>query len=996
MGRRYTPEQLSWLKRNVETEEEFKFLCEADDPVLWSQTYLMDPDEGKLIFECKEQFMDVLRDPCLNRALRVGRQQGKCCSYRTKIQLADGSIPTAEQIYKMVGEDGSFEILSTSNDTYRHVRTTAYIEDNGIKDTVTVATASGFETTNTDNHPYFVWPDDKPAPVWVKGSDLVPGMRIAVTRDLSKCNIPADKSATGRYEAELLGYLIGDGGTSQRTIRFTTADHEIADRINYILVELNTNTRLSKCKSKYEYAFTVDNIQKHEHGHRWIESFVKRHGLAGVLSKHKHVPESMFTSSNDVIAAFLSGYWSTDGWISEHPVRKSVQIGICSASKELMYGTRTLLLRLGIQSRMRYKRVKYKGNHRDAWQLTIGDSRSVEMFKESVSLSHRRKQEKLVSCRIKHNNSNTDTIPSGVWKYVDKKLKESGVSVTSIIGNCKGRFRRNYSPNRRKLLEQTDLFNDPYLTNISTSDIFWDRIKSVSNTGKMQTYAISVPETENLITDNFITHNTVHMCVDILHLGATRNNAIILIFVPEKKNMNRMLEIMKNILQGSSIESSFSMGKRIKVKGKLQPQYDYEISISSGSVIRFFFMAQKPDKARGQAVTHIYIDEAEYIPEKAWPVITGMVKKDPNIPIFASSTPSGFEGTWFREFCEKCSDPNNSRGNEYHIPSTCEKNWPELEVRLREVIHDEVTWKLEVLAEWAEAKGAVYKKEMIDESIERSEMNGFYLDMEDIRNTIEYKHAVKFLGVDWNNPQNGTRLVELAIMHDKIWITRHERIAYETYTQSKAVERIIELNRDAKYKFISVDNGYGEVQIELIHQKMNNVDGDVGRVLNIIDAGKKEKVTIEYTSPSGSIRRTKVDIRVKTKLVGLVTKYLEFKLVIPKEESDNKEGIVKEIRNFKRKESLREGGFVYSENTHSLSALQMCLHGVDRYLATIQGHDYQTSKSIGTVSLKDIVRSVKTASSNQAAIIITTRTSSMPNGGRVSGLNNGYQRRSIL
>lgn len=994
MARRFTSQQLEFLKREVRTEEEYKFLLEADDPVLWAVNYLMDPDEGKRNFVCKEQFKDVLRDPSLNRALRVGRQQGKCCSYNTRIQLADGSIPTADQIYKSLGEDGSFDIISTSNESYKHIKTKAYIEDNGIKNTIKIETLSGFETTNTENHPYLVWPEDHPKPAWFKGSDLKPGLRIAVTRSLKDCTYDSLSSIT-KYEAELLGYIIGDGGTTQRSVRFTTADSEIAERINYILDLLNTNIKLSKTKSRYEYLFTVKDTTVHVHGHKWIDKFVKSHDLSGVLSKHKHIPESIFKSSNEVISSFLSGYWSTDGWISEHPIRKSVQIGICSASKDLITETRTLLLRLGIQSRVRYKHVKYKNEYRDAWQLTISDSRSIQIFKDSINLIHKKKQDKLSSCTIKQNNSNKDTIPSGIWKYVDSKLSSTGLSAASVINTINGRFRRKYSPNRDKLYSQTLSFNDSYLSYISTSDIFWDEIKSVTDTGEMQTYAISVPETENLITDNFITHNTVHMCVDMLQLAATRGNCTILIFVPEKKNMNRMLEIMKNLLQNSAIEQSFSMGKKIKIKNKLEPQYDYEISCTSGSVIRFFFMAQKPDKARGQSVTHIYIDEAEYIPEKAWPVITGMLKKDPNIPIYAASTPSGLEGTWFKEFCTKCSNPNNSRGNEYHIPSTVEENWPELEVRLREVIHDEVTWKLEVLAEWAEARGAVYKKELIDAAIERSDLYGVHLDMDELRATMDYKAAKKFLGVDWNNPQNGTRLVELSLIGGKLWLTRHERIAYEKYTQSVAVERILELNREVRYSQISVDNGYGEVQIELLHQKMNKLDGDIGQILNIVDAGKKEKMTIEYENPDGGIRRTKVDVRVKTKLVGLVTKYLEYMLTIPREEAEDKDGLVKEMRNFKRKESLREGGFVYSENTHSISALQICLHGADKYLANYKSVDDRTT-TVKANDLKGILSVSKKTTAGTASTIIANRTSESFGRSRTSGLLNGYTKRTIL
>ena len=491
---------------------------------------------------------------------------------------------------------------------------------------------------------------------------------------------------------------------------------------------------------------------------------------------------------------------------------------------------------------------------------------------------------------------------------------------------------------------------------------------------------------------------TVHMCVDIMHTSGTTSNSVILVFVPEKKNMNRMLEIMTNLLRGSHLRNSFSMGTKKRVKSSLEPEYDYEIKVSTGSVIRFFFMAQKPDKARGQAATHIYIDEAEYLPVRAWPVIEGIVKGNPNIPIWASSTPSGLEGTWFRNFCDRCADPKNKFGSEYHLPSTLEKNWKEIEERLRDLIHDEVTWKLEVLAEWTEAVGAVYKKEIIDEAVQRSRIAGKYVTMEDMRNTLEYERGTKFLGVDWNNPQHGVRLVEVCVMYGKPWLTRHEIIAYEEYTQTAAVGRILELYDECQYHMISVDAGYGETQIELMQQQLPNHGGDPNKMLNIVDSVKKEKMVIEYTSPeSGARRRSVVTVRTKTKIVGLVAKYLEQDLILPKEEDQYREGLVKELRNFRRKKHHRESGFDYTENTHSLSALQFCIHGYDLHAGKVN-HNYAAHESLSSGSLMEVVKAPRRAQSGFDAPRVATGTfgARSTSGGRTAGLMYGGKRRTIL
>jgi hypothetical protein len=471
---------------------------------------------------------------------------------------------------------------------------------------------------------------------------------------------------------------------------------------------------------------------------------------------------------------------------------------------------------------------------------------------------------------------------------------------------------------------------------------------------------------------------TVHLCVDMMHVAVTNTNGILMTFVPEKKNMNRMLEIMKNLLRGSDLKASFRMGKKKKSKSDVDPEYDYEISVSSGSVIRFFFMSHHPDKARGQRGTHIYVDEAEYLPDKAWPVITGIVKSNPDMPIWASSTPSGLEGTWFRDFCDQCKNPNNHDGEEYHLSSKMEKNWPEIEKRLRTLIFDPIIWQLEVLAEWAEAKGAVYRKDAIDESVERSRLGTGYVKAEEIMQTLEYTKAKKFLGVDWNNPQNGVRLVEVARMDGKPWVVRNEIISYEEYTQLTSVDRIIELYKENRYEVISLDAGYGSTQIELIQKKLIEMGKEPNKILNIVDSGKKEETTIEYTSPeTGARKKEKIVTRVKNKIVALLEKYIESNIVLMKEHDESREGLVKEIRNFRRKGANRDGGFQYSEGTHSLSALQINMHGYDNYIRNenmpeVISVDIMQSEALTTIIRKRMDRT------------------------RTGGLTRGQTRRSIL
>jgi intein/homing endonuclease len=886
MGRRFKHEVLEYYRKELgEDSPEFLTLLEADDPVIWSENHLNHPDTGESGFIVKDMFRAFLRSNARDRALRVGRQIGKCEAWSTRIQLADGSWPTARELYEKVG-DAPFTILTTDQRTLRHLPASAYIRDNGCKPLVKVTTASGHVTRNTDNHPYLALVDDMTTPCWIEGQDLRVGDRIAVTRTLAACMSP---SLLSTDEAELLGYLVGDG-TCQHTTTFTTADPELVDRINILLGRLAANMALRHLDG-YEYSFTVCDRTGQEGRTSWIADFTQRHGLTDSCSCTTRVPASLFQSDQAAIAAFLGAYWSMNGWVcTDH----RPEAGTSSASEMLTVEIRALLLRLGILAQAYPKEGIHRETTQKAWQLLVVDTPSLTRFAQMIPIVHVLKREQLAHLPAHHHQS--------------------------------------------------------------TTDIYWDVVTSVDTVGDEQTYAITVPSTATLITDHFITHNTVHLIVDYMHVAATNRNRIILIFTPQKKQMNRMLDIMKNLLMNSDLSQSFSMRKP-KRTGTVKAEYDYEITVSSGSVIRFFFMDTNPDKARGQMGTDIYVDEAEYLSAKAYGVITGITKRDPSIHLTADSTPSGVEGTWFWKFSNMCQRPTNTSGSEFHLPTTLEPNWPEIEERLRNVIFDDVTWALEVLAEWAEPKGSVYKKEFIDLALERASLGSFYPTAEELRDVAEYQHAPKWLGVDWNTPQNGVRLVELASMYGLLWVTRNERISYENYTQLGAVERIMELYREHRYETVTVDEGYGAAQVEsLLKQLAGLVDGPVTDTLIVVDSSRKEKVMIEYTSTAvGARRRQEIVVRTKTQLVSILGTMLENTLAIPKDE-DCELGLVRELRVFRRKEAAKDGsGFLYTGNSHSLSALQLCAYGRNR---AIRDREHNENASLGEMSSTDFVRSI--------------------------------------
>jgi hypothetical protein len=188
MSKRFDAETLQKMLGMVSSDEERQLIIEADDPVIWAETYLNDPDTGKEKFKTKEMFKGILRDGRRDRAVRSGRQIGKCESTNTRIQLANGSCPTAGELYNNIGEGGKFTIISPDTNHFKNRKSEAIIRDNGIKSVCRITTISNYTTENTTNHPYFILSDNLPD--WIEGKYVKVGDKIAICNNLLICSVP--------------------------------------------------------------------------------------------------------------------------------------------------------------------------------------------------------------------------------------------------------------------------------------------------------------------------------------------------------------------------------------------------------------------------------------------------------------------------------------------------------------------------------------------------------------------------------------------------------------------------------------------------------------------------------------------------------------------------------------------------------------------------------------------------------------------------------------
>ncbi len=140
---------------------------------------------------------------------------GKCLAANTEILLQDGSVQSIEALYQA----GKAELFTLS-EQFRITKAapSAFVDD-GVKPTFEVTTRLGRRVESTAAHPFLTLDGWKPL------HQLTEGDWIAVPRKLPVFGQQAMRDC----EVSLLAYLLGDGGLTGATPRFTASNPAIRD-----------------------------------------------------------------------------------------------------------------------------------------------------------------------------------------------------------------------------------------------------------------------------------------------------------------------------------------------------------------------------------------------------------------------------------------------------------------------------------------------------------------------------------------------------------------------------------------------------------------------------------------------------------------------------------------------------------------------------------------------------------------------------------------------
>lgn len=302
------------------------------------------------------------------------------------------------------------------------------------------------------------------------------------------------------------------------------------------------------------------------------------------------------------------------------------------------------------------------------------------------------------------------------------------------------------------------------------------------------------------------------MAIYLLHYSYTHKDGRSLVIAPMKTQVELIYQEILRLASKSEIVTN-SITRKVT-----SPQF--MIQFSNGSTIRFFTSGMrsggKSDVARGQEAHVIVLDEMDYMNPDDLDALYAMLQKtaedQPDKVLIGASTPTGRRER-FWDWCR------SERFKEFWFPSYCNPFFSkEQEDEFREE-YSESGYRHEIEADWGEDSEGVYPRKYVDKAFIEPSWN--YIP------EITSARSFYAMGVDWDKYGAGTNIVVVEACHDtyeedrfrnKVKLAYREEIIKSEYTLTTAVSRIVELNNSFNPRFIYVDRGYGEVQVELLHK----------------------------------------------------------------------------------------------------------------------------------------------------------------------------------
>jgi intein/homing endonuclease len=489
-----------------------------------------------------------LHDPNM---LILGRQDmgkstlTKCVGTGTQIVDPEtGCLSSVDEVVERHEQSMVFSVDGAGRITSERI--TAHVQV-GEAETLEVTLASGRRLVATPEHPLLT-PGG-----WEPVRDLRAGDTIAVARRIPG---PACSRSLSEADIDFLAVVLAEGTYRPNVtmVSFTNHDPEIVRRMRVAGLHLGFSlsdagrgtyrlkgTRawkpaprgLCHCgcgepttvaiRTRPHLAEVKGEPHRFRPGHQMRERSSARRrlaelGVSPVKAPEKVVPDVVFQLPNDQLARFLANFWMCDG-----SVTKDGDPHIALASRRLVEQLQHLLLRFGMQSRVREVRVKYLDGHRLAWHLRVyGSSRSA--FAERIPLwGEKARRLKQAAAKEQRNYAGLPRLAmqleSALRQLYEQSSANGGPDFRDVARVRGGSYKFQFTHLRAhgtRAINRTafDAFCCTFgvaarFSWIWSDDLFWDPVVSIRPAGLRRVYDLAVEPTHSFIANDIVVHNTV-------------------------------------------------------------------------------------------------------------------------------------------------------------------------------------------------------------------------------------------------------------------------------------------------------------------------------------------------------------------------------------------------------------------------------------------------------------------------------------------------------
>jgi replicative DNA helicase len=246
------------------------------------------------------------------------------------------------------------------------------------------------------------------------------------------------------------------------------------------------------------------------------------HGLFGLRSHEKFIPDEAFSLPKTQVALFVRHLWATDGSVTVRRGGRGGRIYYASTSKRLLEGLRSLLLRFGISTRLR---TVVSEKHRPQYALDVSGRDDQLRFLHEIGVHGARSaacDALLSELDGIASNTNVDTVPKEIWSKVREVLTERGMThreFSAAIGTqfCGSTLWRR-APSRSRLARVAAALDAADLELHATNDVFWDEVAAIESLGEQPVYDATVLGLHNFIADGVVVHNSIEQDADVVIL----------------------------------------------------------------------------------------------------------------------------------------------------------------------------------------------------------------------------------------------------------------------------------------------------------------------------------------------------------------------------------------------------------------------------------------------------------------------------------------------